>query len=146
MVSGHCVSYNAKIRTLRIKPPRQSPGELLSTNPQFGYYFVGGIWGEKSGMLPTNPYADKEYVPEHDFFYMPSRLQAGQNVLEGRDSPFGRISAPEGRPGTVIILGHTPDGMTAPSEYALVGFGEDTNSPMRYYDSQGRLVYFVLHN
>jgi hypothetical protein len=85
--------------------------------------------------VPVNSYSKSAYRYGVDLFYYPDSLAPGANVLRSpSDSacPYRKLSAPQGRPGTIIILGHTDRSGTGPrvTEYGMVGFGEDVSQPM----------------
>jgi hypothetical protein len=85
-----------------------------------------------------------------DLFYFPDSLAPGADRLASpADSgcPYNGLSAPQGRPGTIVILGHTDRSGTWPrvTEYGIAGFGEDASHPMKdTTDSIDR--YQVLHH
>ena len=96
-----------------------------------------------------NSYSKSAYRYGVDLFYLPDSLTTGANVLwSPSDSacPYGELSAPQGRPGTIIILGHTDRSGTWPrvTEYGIAGFGEDVSQPMKDLPSTDR--YLVVCN
>lgn len=71
-----------------------------------------------------------------DLFYFPDSLAVGANTaLSAGDSagPYKNLSAPRGKPGTIVILGHTDRSGMWPrvTEFGIVGFGEDASHPIR---------------
>lgn len=95
------------------------------------------IWRGKAiaGSVPVNTYSKTVYRYGVDLFYFPDSLAAGANrVTSPEDSacPYRRLSAPQGKPGTIVILGHTDRSGTRPrvTEYVIVGFDRDASRPM----------------
>lgn len=85
-----------------------------------------------------------------DLFYFPDRFAAGANKVSSPDDsacPYNGLSAPQGKPGTVVILGHTDRSSTWPrvTEFGIVGFGDDPSHPMRDPASPNG-CYLVLYN
>ena len=73
----------------------------------------------------------------------------GANVLRSpsdSDGPYRELSAPQGRPDTIIILGHTDRSGTWSRviEYGKADFGEDVSQPMPDLPSTNR--YLVVCN
>ena len=84
-----------------------------------------------------------------DLFYFPDSLAAGAERLRSpNDSgcPYNGLSAPQGKPGTIVILGHTDRSGAWPrvTRYGIVGFDEETSRPMK---SPGASIdrYVVLY-
>jgi hypothetical protein len=98
----------------------------------------------------VNSYTKSAYRYGVDLFYFPDSLAAGANtVASPGDSacPYDGLFAPQGKPGTIVILGHTDLPGTRPrvTEYGIVGFGSDTSRPLPDPASpNGR--YMVLYN
>lgn len=85
-----------------------------------------------------------------DLFYFPDSLAANVSALSSPDDsacPYNGLSVPQGKPGSIVILGHTDRSGTGPrvTEYGIVGFGEDTAHPMREPASPDNR-YFLLTN
>jgi len=103
------------------------------------------------GRYPTNPYTRKPYKYGFDLFYFPTRLtQSGLVAITDSaqlDCPFN-FGAPTKRPGTIVILGYTPEGEehSGPAEYAIIGFGWDPTKPLTEHYATGTKVFYVLHN
>lgn len=113
-------------------------------------HFPGGT--PTAGRYPVNPFSGKAYEFGTDLFFFPDTLreQGACAVCEsGEDCPFTGFSAPKGIPGTIVILGHTVERGYV-QEYAITGFGKQTNEPL--YDlvpASGAVqtkLYWVLHN
>ena len=71
-----------------------------------------------------------------DLFYFPDSLAAGADRLRSpNDSgcPYNGLSAPQDKPGTIVILGHTDRSGAWPrvTEYGIAGFNEETSRPMK---------------
>jgi hypothetical protein len=71
-----------------------------------------------------------------DLFYCPDSLAAGAERLRSpndRGCPYNGLSAPQGRPGTIVILGHTDRSGARPrvTAYGVAGFDEETSRPMK---------------
>jgi hypothetical protein len=95
------------------------------------------IWGGKTiaGSVPVNTYSKTAYRYGVDLFYFPNSFAAGANrVMSPEDSacPYRRLSAPQGKPGTIVVLGHTdrPGSWPRVTEYGIVGFDRDASHPM----------------
>jgi len=96
--------------------------------------------------IPFNPYSRARYRIGKDFFYLSDYLaETGLNTVVDRADPrcpFVGLAAPQGMPGTILILGWaTPEARGSPIEYAIVGYGRNTGEPLR----RGR-GFFVLRN
>jgi hypothetical protein len=84
-----------------------------------------------------------------DLFYFPDSLAAGADRLASPDEsgcPYKGLSAPQGKPGTIVILGHTDRSGTWPrvTAYGMTGFGEETSRPMKDSGTMDR--YIVLYS
>jgi hypothetical protein len=71
-----------------------------------------------------------------DLFYFPDSLAAGAERLRSpndRGCPYNGLSAPQGQPGTIVILGHTDRSGARPrvTRYGIAGFDEETSRPMK---------------
>lgn len=71
-----------------------------------------------------------------DLFYFPETLGPGacRAILPGDNAcPYAGLAAPGGRPGTIVILGHTDRSRGVPTvtEYGIVGYGAETGAPLR---------------
>ena len=82
-----------------------------------------------------------------DLFYFPDSLAAGADLLRSpNDSgcPYNSLSAPQGKPGTIVILGHTErsGAWARVTEYGIAGFDEDTSRPME--DSRKPIDRYVV--
>jgi hypothetical protein len=82
-----------------------------------------------------------------DLFYFPDSLATGADWIQSpRDSgcPYTVLSAPQGKPGTIVILGHTDRSGTWPrvTEYGIAGFGKETSHPMK--DSGASIDRYVV--
>jgi hypothetical protein len=82
-----------------------------------------------------------------DLFYFPDSLAAGADRLwSPNDSgcPYNGLCAPQAKPGTIVILGHTDRSGTWPrvTEYGITGFDEETARPMR--DSGASVDRYVV--
>jgi hypothetical protein len=85
-----------------------------------------------------------------DLFYFPDRLAAGAERLRSpndRGCPYNGLSAPQGKPGTIVILGHTDRSGARPrvTEYGITGFDEETSRPMRVSGASDDDRYVVLY-
>ncbi len=94
-----------------------------------------------------NPFTNSAYRFGVDLFYFPDSLAAGADRLRlPHDSgcPYGILSAPQGKPGTIVILGHTDRSGTWPrvTEYGITGFDEETSRPMK--DSGASIDRYVV--
>ncbi len=99
--------------------------------------------------MPVNSHTDSAYRYGVDLFYFPDSLGAGANIVTAPDDsacPYRGMSAPTGRPGTIVILGHTDRSGTWPrvTEYGIVGFDKDSSEPMREPSLDSG--YLVLYN
>ena len=103
-----------------------------------------------SGSYLINPYSGQRYKDGKDLFYFPDRLsRSGVNSIVRADvsgCPYAGLKAPEGVPGTIVVLGYTPaDALTpCPKEYAIIGFARDVSEPIFDQDAKGGKVYFTL--
>jgi hypothetical protein len=84
----------------------------------------------------VNSFTKSAYRYGVDLFYFPDSLAAGVHaVASPGDStcPYNCLSAPQGKPGTIVVLGHTDSTGTWPrvTEYGIVGFGDDASRPLR---------------
>ena len=82
-----------------------------------------------------------------DLFYFPDSLAAGADRLRSpNDSgcPYNGLYAPQGKPGTIVILGHTDRSGLWPrvTEYGIAGFDEETSRPME--DSRKPIDRYVV--
>jgi len=82
-----------------------------------------------------------------DLFYFPDSLAAGADRLRSpHDSgcPYNGLCAPQGKPGTIVILGHMDRSGTWPrvTEYGITGFDKETSRPMR--DSGASVDSFLV--
>lgn len=82
-----------------------------------------------------------------DLFYFPDSLAAGAERLRSphdRGCPYNGLSAPQGKPGTIVILGHTDRSGARPRviSYGIVGFDEETSRPMK--DSGASIDRYVV--
>jgi hypothetical protein len=96
--------------------------------------------------IPFNPYTHERYRRGKDFFYRPEDLAETElnAVVDRTDSrcPFVGLTAPGGVPGTIVIVGWSPPEFHgSPIEYAIVGYGRNTDEPIRWSRN-----FFVLHN
>lgn len=71
-----------------------------------------------------------------DLFYFPDSLTAGAERLRSpsdKGCPYNGLSAPQGQPGTIVILGHTDRSGARPrvTRYGIVGFDEETSRPVK---------------
>ena len=71
-----------------------------------------------------------------DLFYFPDSLAAGAERLRSphdRGCPYNGLSAPQRKPGTIVVLGHTDRSSARPrvTRYGIVGFDEETSRPMK---------------
>ena len=97
-----------------------------------------------------NPYSKSAYRYGVDLFYFSDSLAAGANAVLSPDEsacPYNGLTAPQGKPGTIVILGHTDRSGTWPrvTEYGIVGFGDDTSRPLRDPATPNDR-YMVLYN
>jgi hypothetical protein len=98
--------------------------------------------------IPVNPYTGEHYHRGKDFFYRPvdlaeTKLNAVVDRTDAR-CPFAGLAAPEGMPGTIVILGWAPpEGRGSPKEYAVVGYGRATREPLAGHNGR---TFLVLHN
>lgn len=99
--------------------------------------------------MPVNPYTGERYRSGKDLFYRPGALpESGLSAVtdrHDRDCPFAGLAAPGGMPGTIVILGWTPLDLSdgRPSEYAIAGYGRDTDEPVARHLGG---TFSVLHN
>jgi hypothetical protein len=84
-----------------------------------------------------------------DLFYFPDSLAAGAERLRSpndRGCPYNGLSAPQAKPGSIVILGHTDrsGARLRVTGYSVVGFDEETSRPMK---DSGALVdrYVALY-
>jgi hypothetical protein len=85
-----------------------------------------------------------------DLFYFPDSLGPGVNTVRAPgDSacPYKGLSAPLGRPGTIVVLGHTDRSGTWPrvTEFGIVGFGSEASHPV-FDQASPDSSYFVQYN
>jgi hypothetical protein len=85
-----------------------------------------------------------------DLFYFPDRLAAGAERLRSPDDrgcPYNGLSAPQSKPGTIVVLGHTDRSGARPrvTRYSIVAFDEVTSRPMK---DSGAMVdrYIALYH
>jgi len=102
------------------------------------------------GELPENPYTGVKYAYGEDLFYFPAQLEPGMNAVLSEDDdlcPYSGYEAPRGRPGTIVVFGHTDAGGKEPLviEYGILGFGRDTDDPLKANGAAGEAPYFVLY-
>ncbi|HTW91052.1 MAG TPA: DUF4190 domain-containing protein [bacterium] len=103
-----------------------------------------------AGRVPVNVYSKAAYRYGVDLFYFPDSLAAGANRFTSTEDsacPYRRLSAPQGKPGTIVILGHTDRSGTWPrvTEYGIVGFDKDASQPMKDSTAPNR-PYLALCN
>lgn len=96
--------------------------------------------------IPFNPYTHERYRNGKDFFYRPEDLvETELNAVTDRTDPrcpFTGLAALGGVPGTIVIMGWAPPEFHgSPIEYAIVGYGRNTDEPIRWSRN-----FFVLHN
>jgi len=101
------------------------------------------------GRIPLNPYTKAEYAYGTDLFYFPAQLDSGMNAILSEDDdlcPYAGYEAPQDKPGTIVVFGHTDVGGNEPfvSEYGIFGYGRDTESPFKSAD--GESLYYVLYS
>jgi len=94
------------------------PGE-----PGMADYFPDGY--------PENPFTGDMYRYGVDLFYFPDWRGPGKPDAVERtdpDCPYNDLFAPEGKPGTIVVLGWSAgrDSRRQVERYAVVGFGKDT--------------------
>ena len=82
-----------------------------------------------------------------DLFYFPERLAAGAERLRSPHDPgcpYNGLSAPQGKPGTIVVLGHTDRAGARPrvTTYGIVQFDEETSRPMK--DSGASVDRYVV--
>lgn len=82
-----------------------------------------------------------------DLFYFPDSLAEGADRLRSPNDngcPYNGLSAPQGKPGTIVILGHTDRSGTWPrvTEYGVTGFDEQTSRPTK--DSGASIDTYVV--
>jgi hypothetical protein len=134
------------------------PGPEVSWAPDAGAAGMSGHFPDDdagiSPSFPINPYTGKHYAPGTDLFYFPDYLAQGQReIVDGSlpGCPYQGLAAPEGMPGTILVLGWTKarDGEGRVEEYAVVGYGRKTNEPIhtdKWRDGTNVRTYRVRHN
>jgi hypothetical protein len=102
------------------------PGPEVSWEPG-----VPGMADYFPDAYPENPYTGERYRYGVDLFYFPDWRGPGVPdavMSTDPDCPYEDLFAPEGRPGTIVVLGWSEDrdSQRHVERYAVVGFGKDT--------------------
>ncbi len=142
-------AYEAALEAYSAKNDGRLPRRGISWEPEdedgMVTYFRAGA--QFASGIPNNPYTGERYRTGKDFFYLPEALPETElaGVVDRADSecPFIGLAAPESVPGTIMILGWAPpEERGSPIEYAIVGFGRETDEPL----ARNARSFFVLHN
>ncbi len=106
----------------------------------YGYIFPGGVYEQKLGKFPTNPYTGQEMTPED---FNEEDYDSKEECADTREG--GPNDLFDYAPGQMRYGAYYPPGMSEPSNWGLVGFN-GAGTSIRSWTPDGEVVIFVLHN
>ncbi len=106
----------------------------------YGSYFPGGVFEQRMGKLPTNPWTNREMDPDE---FNPEDYESEADVSNNQELGPNDVSGYY--PGEIVYGVWEPEGVEWPLAYGLVGIGRGGVS-IRDYNADESATIFVLHN